>query len=124
MDTRKMTEIFQELESMAGNKIGFYLRHGGNNTAQLNEILESEFTVKEVEHLKNLLDGFIEDNESDLVEMESEFIVQLRQIKSVIACIADCPWRRKLCNGYSIQYRREWPGGWQCLRFCVDGEQW
>lgn len=83
-----MTEIFRELESMAGNKIGSYLRHGGNNTAQLNEILESEFTVKEVEHLKNLLDGFIENNEGDLVEMETEFIVQLRQIKSVIACIA------------------------------------
>lgn len=87
MDTKRMKQIFQEIEGMTGSQIGSYLRHGGINTAELLRILEDDFTVNQVEKIRDMLGDYAESNKTDMDEMKEEFLVQSRQIKAIRSCV-------------------------------------
>jgi hypothetical protein len=80
MDSKQMKQIFQQIESMSGTKLGSYLRHGGRNTQQLSRIFEDDFTCAELEDLLTSLDAYLTDNAQSIGDMDPDFIDQHNQI--------------------------------------------
>ncbi|MBX2986811.1 MAG: hypothetical protein KF802_02840 [Bdellovibrionaceae bacterium] len=88
MDTKRIKEIFNEIELMAGNSLGVYLRNGGRNFQELNRIFEDEFTCTQVEALKTSLDSYILAHQGDIEAMDPEFKDQHNQIMAMRSVIS------------------------------------